>query len=81
MNARREAALAGLGVVQLPTLFVYEDYRIGRLVQVIPSWRPRSGIVHAVFPTRRGLLPSERALLDFLARECAAHRASMGNFS
>src|SRR4029077_1877454 len=27
-----------------------------------------------VFPSRRGLLPSVRALLDFLARECAARR-------
>ena len=81
MSALREAALAGLGVVQLPTLFVYEDCRAGRLAQVIPDWRPRSGIVHAVFSSRRGLLPSVRALLDFLARECAAYRASMGSFS
>ena len=29
---------------------------------------------HAVFPSRRGLLPSVRALLDFLARECATQR-------
>ncbi len=81
MNALREAALAGQGVVQLPTLFIYEDCRAGRLVRVVPHWRPRNGIVHAVFPSRRGLLPSVRALLDFLARECAARRASMGNFS
>jgi hypothetical protein len=27
-----------------------------------------------VFPSRRGLLPSVRALLDFLARECAVRR-------
>ena len=81
MSALREAVLAGLGVAQLPTLLIYEDWRAGRLVQVIPGWRPRAGIVHAVFPSRRGLLPSVRALLDFLARECAAHRASMGGFS
>ena len=80
MGALRDAALAGLGVVQLPTLFVYEDCRAGRLVQAIPHWRPRSGIVHAVFPSRRGLLPSVRALLDFLARECTAHRATMEGF-
>ena len=39
---------------------------------VLPQWQPRSGIVHAVIPSRRGLLPSVRALLDFLAQECAA---------
>lgn len=80
MCALREAALAGVGVVQLPTLFIYEDCLAGRLVRVIPDWRPRTGIVHAVFPSRRGLLPSVRALLDFLARECAARRDAMGGF-
>lgn len=80
MTALREAALAGLGVVQLPTLYVFEDCRAGRLVQAIPAWRPRSGIVHAVFPSRRGLLPAARELLDFLARECATRRSAMMDF-
>jgi len=70
----RKATLAGVGVVQLPIVLVWEDLRAGSLVHVLPQWRPRSGIVHAVFPSRRGLLPSVRALLDFLARECAVQR-------
>jgi DNA-binding transcriptional LysR family regulator len=77
MAVLREAALAGVGVVQLPTLMVWEDLQAGRLVPVLPAWRPRSGIVHAVFPSRRGLLPSVRALLDVLAHECAAQRQAM----
>ncbi|EGX6986619.1 LysR family transcriptional regulator, partial [Escherichia coli] len=28
-------------------------------------------IIHAVFPSRRGLLPSVRALVDFLTEEYA----------
>jgi hypothetical protein len=39
---------------------------------VLPQWAPQAGVVHAVFPSRRGLLPSVRALLDFLAAEYAA---------
>jgi DNA-binding transcriptional LysR family regulator len=70
----REATLVGVGVVQLPGIMVWEDIRAGRLVHVLPQWQPRGGIVHAVFPSRRGLLPSVRVLLDFLARECAARR-------
>ena len=50
------------------------EHVAGRLVHVLPQWQPRSGIVHAVFPSRRGLLPSVRTLLDFLARECAVRR-------
>jgi DNA-binding transcriptional LysR family regulator len=75
MSVLRDAAIAGAGAVQLPTIFIADDIKAGRLVHVLPDWRPRSGIVHAVFPSRRGLLPSVRALIDFLARECAIQRA------
>lgn len=72
----RDGALEGLGVVQLPTILIEEDCRQGRLERVLPGWRPQSGIIHAVFPSRRGLLPSVRALLDFLASECGTRRAA-----
>lgn len=71
----RAAAIEGLGIVQLPTLLIWPDVQAGRLVHVVPDWRPPAGIVHAVFPSRRGLLPSVRALLDFFARECALQRS------
>lgn len=74
MAALRQAAIAGVGIVQLPTMMVWQDIDDGRIVHVLPEWRPRAGIVHAVFPSRRGLLPSVRVFLDFLARECAAQR-------
>ncbi|MDZ4298882.1 MAG: LysR family transcriptional regulator [Moraxellaceae bacterium] len=67
MTALRQAALAGVGVVQLPLMVVDKDLAEGRLVNICPDWVPRSGIVHAVFPSRRGVLPSVRALIDFLA--------------
>jgi DNA-binding transcriptional LysR family regulator len=75
MSVLRNAAVAGVGAVQLPTIFIWDDVRAGRLVHIVPDWRPRAGIVHAVFPSRRGLLPSVRALVDFLARECSIQRA------
>lgn len=74
MLALREAAYAGVGVVQLPMMMIWEDLTAGRLVDVSPGWRPPAGLVHATFASRRGLLPSVRTLLDFLARECAAQR-------
>ena len=63
------AALAGVGVVKLPSMVADEPIASGRLVNVTPGWTPRGGIVHAVFPTRRGLLPSVRSFIDFLAAE------------
>ena len=71
MVALRHAALEGIGIVQMPTMVVIDDIKAGRLVEVLPEWAPRAGIVHAVFPSRRGLLPSVRALLDFLAADYA----------
>ncbi|HLQ86848.1 MAG TPA: LysR substrate-binding domain-containing protein [Salinisphaeraceae bacterium] len=66
MVTLRRAALQGLGVVQLPLLVGGDDLAAGRLVEVLPGWAPRSGEWQAVFPERRGLLPSVRALIDFL---------------
>ena len=45
------------------------DLQQGLLVDVVPGWTPRPGVVHAVFPSRRGVLPTVRELLDFLAAE------------
>lgn len=70
MTTLREGALAGLGIVQLPVIMVWRDLEAGRLIHALPRWRPRAGLVHAVFPSRRGLLPAVRSLLDYLAREC-----------
>jgi DNA-binding transcriptional LysR family regulator len=72
MVALRLAALRGVGICQLPAFVVREDIAAGRLLDPLPDWSPRTGIIHAVFPTRRGLLPSIRALLDFLSAEYAA---------
>ncbi|MGO4840187.1 LysR substrate-binding domain-containing protein, partial [Rhizobiaceae sp. 2RAB30] len=71
MVSLRLAALRGVGVAQFPTMVVRGDLDAGTLVDVMPDWAPRAGIIHAVFPSRRGLLPSVRALLDFLAEEYA----------
>jgi DNA-binding transcriptional LysR family regulator len=78
MAALRAAAIEGVGVVQLPTLMIFDDIQASRLENVLPDWAPRPGIVHAVFPSRRGLLPSVRALLDFLADQCKAQRQAVG---
>jgi DNA-binding transcriptional LysR family regulator len=67
MVTLRRAALRGVGVAQLPMMVVGRDLMAGKLVNVLPNWAPDAGIIHAVFPSRRGLLPSVRALLDFLA--------------
>ena len=69
MVALRLAALRGVGLCQFPTFVIEDDVKAGRLIDILPEWAPKAGIIHAAFPSRRGLLPSVRALLDFLATE------------
>lgn len=68
----RAAALAGLGVARLPEAMVREDLKDGRLTRVLPEWNTPQGILHAVFPSRRGVLPAVRAFIDFLAQKLPA---------
>ncbi|MCP1649652.1 LysR substrate-binding domain-containing protein [Pseudomonas nitroreducens] len=67
--ALRNAVIAGVGVAHVPRVAVREDLAAGTLVEMLPGWWPKCGIVHAIFPSRRGLLPSVRTLIDFLAEE------------
>lgn len=71
MLTLRAAALAGVGIVQLPRMLLRESFERGELVTVLPDWAPRREIVHAVFASRRGQLPAVRALIDFLAAQFA----------
>ena len=71
MISLRTAAIAGVGIAQLPTMMVRDELEQGVLVRLVPDWAPDSGLVHAVFPSRRGLLPSVRKLIDYLAMRFA----------
>jgi DNA-binding transcriptional LysR family regulator len=68
----RGAVLAGLGIALLPENVVRADVESGTMRQVLPAWTLPLGVFHLVFPTRRGLLPSVRAFIDFLAQRMPA---------
>lgn len=69
--ALRDAAIAGVGVVQLPRMFIHEQLAKGELLVVMPDWEPRLEVLHAVYASRRGQLPAVRHLINFLAEEFA----------
>ena len=52
MLALREAAMAGVGVVQLPLLMVRDQLASGELEVVLDEWQPRREVIHAVFASR-----------------------------
>lgn len=61
------AATAGLGIVCLPETICQHHLARGELVRVLPRWTAGSVTTTALVPHRRSLLPSVRAVLDFLA--------------
>lgn len=68
----RAAVLAGLGIARVPESVVRADLRSGALTRVLPQWNSPQGVLHVVFPSRRGLLPAVRAFIDFLAARLPA---------
>ncbi|WP_211115596.1 LysR substrate-binding domain-containing protein [Arenibaculum pallidiluteum] len=63
----QRAALDGIGVAELPAMIAREAIASGRLERVLPEWRVPSRSLHAVFPSRRGLIPAVRLFIDALA--------------
>ena len=76
MLTLRQAAVAGLGIVELPGLMVAEDLAQGRLIKLLPDLSDRYSIIHLVYPSRRGQLPAVRALIDHLADYFKEHAAA-----
>lgn len=74
----RAAAVAGLGIALLPEHVCRSDFAAGRLAPALPDWHTQYGIVHAVFSSRKGLVPAVRVLLDHLAAEIGARMAMDG---
>jgi DNA-binding transcriptional LysR family regulator len=60
------AVVGGIGACLLPDYMCSDELCAQTLVPVLPGWAPRPGIFHAVFPSRRGLIPAVRRFLDFL---------------
>ncbi|MFI8981352.1 LysR family transcriptional regulator [Ectopseudomonas khazarica] len=67
-----EATLAGAGVSLQPLYSVEALLREGRLVQLLPEYRSPELGIHALYGSRRQMLPAMRLLLDFLAERLAS---------
>ena len=67
-EAMRAAALAGFGLVNLPTYILGEDLHQGHLVEVLQDWRAAPDAIRLVYPSRRHLSPRVRAFIDLLTQ-------------
>lgn len=66
-----DAALKGLGIVQLPDYYVQKYLESGELVSVLDSYREPEEGIWAVYPHNRHLSPKIRVLVDYLAEHLA----------
>jgi len=64
-----DAALKGIGIVQLPDYYVLPFIKSGQLVSLLEQHREPDEGVWAVYPHNRHLSPKVRLLLDYLDEE------------
>ena len=67
--ALKDAALKGLGIVQLPDYYVQSALAQGSLVSLLESHRLPDDGVWVVYPQNRHLSPKVRLLVDFLVAQ------------
>lgn len=61
------AALAALGIVQVPEYLVAADIAEGRLVSLLDDHAMDRGVVSLLWPPARGSVPRVRAFIDFMS--------------
>jgi DNA-binding transcriptional LysR family regulator len=64
------AAVAGIGLCQMPRCLFRDDIEAGRLVEVLGDYEPEPVEVHAVWPKVSHLRPKVRYVVDELVRLC-----------
>jgi len=66
-----DAALKGLGIVQLPDYYVDQYIKSGKLVTLLDNYRESDEGIWALYPHNRQLSPKIRLLVDYLAENLA----------
>lgn len=68
----RQAALAGLGIVSVPSFIIGNDVKKGKLVPVLAGYQPAPArSIYAIFPPNRYQTAKLRQFLDFMATRFA----------
>ncbi|MFB0975695.1 MAG: LysR substrate-binding domain-containing protein, partial [Tolumonas sp.] len=74
----KDAALKGLGIVQLPDYYVKEELNKGLLVSLLEEFRLPDDGIWAVYPHNRHLSPKVKLLVDFLIERLGTPPVSPG---
>jgi DNA-binding transcriptional LysR family regulator len=66
--------LSGLGVFLGPGFVIGDDLAAGRLIPILPAYRPVEFSINAIYPHRHQLSAKVRAFLDLLAARIGEYR-------
>ena len=65
-DVMKAAAVAGAGLVTMPTFITWNEVEAGRLVPVLPDYRASDLGLYAVYPPTHNLSAKVRVFIDFL---------------
>lgn len=66
LNMLAQLVSQDCGIALLPDTIASSYVKSGQFVRVLPEWKAPHGIFHAVYPSRRGVLPAVRVFIDYL---------------
>jgi DNA-binding transcriptional LysR family regulator len=71
-HALLDAALKGVGIIQLPDYYVSDRLASGDLIELLPTLRAPAEGIWALYPHNRHLSPKVRLLVDYLAQQLSS---------
>jgi DNA-binding transcriptional LysR family regulator len=77
----RRAALEGIGIFLAPGFLIHDDLEEGRLVRLLPEYRPVELSMNAVYPHRHHLSAKVRTFIDLLAHHSAEQQKLINPYS
>ena len=73
----RRLMLDGHGLILAPSFLIVDDVDGGKLVRLMPDYRPVEFSINAIYPHRHHLSTKVRSFLDLLALRFAEHHKWM----
>lgn len=67
MVTLRNACMAGVGIVSLPSYVCQPEVESGRLIHVLPRWSSGQATLSLLQPSRQGVLPAVRAFAQHIS--------------
>lgn len=69
-EAVRDAAIAGWGIAYLATYLLGDEFRTGKLIQLLPDWKASQSMpFYAVYPSRQHMPKKISAVINFIKQK------------